>query len=192
MNRSVGSVEAEVFSWIERVVVGLNLCPFSAKPFRNKLIRVQVFEGSDHESLLNFLHNELLLIADAELTVVETAVLAIPNMLLQFHEYNDFLDVADALLDKFSWSGEFQIASFHPEYQFAGTAANAAENLTNRSPYPLLHIIREAELEKAIESFPGVELIPGRNIQRMEGLSIDDRNRLFPYLCASSDAGDMD
>ena len=112
----------------------------------------------------------------------ETAVLVIPNMLHSFDDYNQFLDWVDALLDEFDWAGEYQIASFHPQYCFAGVAPESPENFTNRSPYPLLHIIREASIEAALEHYADPEAIPERNIERVCALSEEEKRRLFGYL----------
>jgi hypothetical protein len=113
---------------------------------------------------------------------VETTLLAIPDMLENFEDYNDFLDAVDLWVEQFGWEGELQVASFHPQYQFADTEADEPGNLTNRSPWPMLHIIREESLEQAVDHYPDVEGIPERNIKRMEALSKDEKRKLFPYL----------
>ena len=115
-------------------------------------------------------------------TGIETTVLVIPNLLQSFDDYNQFLDLVDALLDEFSWAEDYQVASFHPQYCFAGVAPDSAENLTNRSPYPLLHIIREASIEAALEHYDNPESIPERNVERVSALSEDEKRRLFSYL----------
>ena len=112
----------------------------------------------------------------------ETTVIIIPNHLKDFSDYNQFLDYADKLLEQEDWHGIIQIASFHPDYQFAGTQKDDAENLTNRAPYPLLHLIREDSLEAALERFPNPENIPTTNIQRMQNLTNEEKTTLFPYL----------
>jgi hypothetical protein len=113
---------------------------------------------------------------------LETTLLAIPDMLEDFADYNDFLDAVDLWVEQFGWEGELQVASFHPQYQFADTEADDPGNLTNRSPWPLLHIIREESLEKAIEHYPDVDRIPERNIARMKALTAAERAKLFPHL----------
>ena len=177
--------------WLKDVVIGLNLCPFAAKPFGDKRIRIEVFEGDTEAGLLEMLQSELTLMDERPIenqppeeteTVIETTLIVIPNMLHNFDTYNQFLDLVDALLDTFSWTGQYQIASFHPQYCFAGTAPDSPENLTNRSPYPLLHIIREASIETALQHYPNPENIPDQNIEKMEALSTDDKRRLFPHL----------
>jgi len=187
--------------WLKDVVIGLNLCPFAAKPFGDKKIRIEVFEGDTEAGLLEMLQSELTIIDSNRIddksidgrstdepptenydTGIETTLIVIPNMLHDFETYNQFLDLVDSLLDEFSWTGQYQIASFHPQYCFAGTAPDSPENLTNRSPYPLLHIIREASIETALEHYPSPENIPDQNIEKMKALSIDEKRRLFPHI----------
>lgn len=175
---------ADIEYWIDAVVIGLNLCPFAAKPRREGRVRIAVSHARDEESLLNDLQAELEQLADSAAETLETTLLAIPHMLQDFADYNDFLDVVDAWLQHFGWEGELQVASFHPGYQFADTEPDDAGNLTNRSPWPLLHLIREDSLEKIIDRHPDIDAIPACNIARMEALSAAERRQLFPYLFA--------
>lgn len=172
----------DVRTWLDEVVIGLNLCPFAARQRDEKRVRIAVSHAKTEEALLDDLQRELELLADTPVAELETTLLVIADMLEDFGDYNDFLDAVDIWLEQFGWEGELQVASFHPHYQFADTDPDDAGNLTNRSPWPLLHIIREESLEKAIEHFPDVDGIPGRNIERMEALSAEERRRLFPYL----------
>ncbi|MBS0546040.1 MAG: DUF1415 domain-containing protein [Proteobacteria bacterium] len=172
----------DVRTWLDDVVIGLNLCPFAAKPRNENRVRIVVSHARTEEALLDDLQHELEHLSDTPVAELETTLLAIPHMLEDFAEYNDFLDAVDLWLEQFGWEGELQVASFHPHYQFADSAPDDAGNLTNRSPWPLLHIIREESLEKAIEHFPDVDGIPERNIRRMEALTAEERQRLFPYL----------
>lgn len=125
---------------------------------------------------------ELERLSDTPVSELETTVIAIPDMLEDFDDYNQFFDLVDLWLQQFGWEGEFQVASFHPHYQFADTDPDDAGNLTNRSPWPLLHLIREDSLEQALAHYPDPDGIPARNIARMESLNADERRRLFPYL----------
>ena len=172
----------DVNQWLDEVVIGLNLCPFAAKPQREKRVRIAVSHATDEEALLNDLQAELERLSDTPATELETTLLAIPDMLEDFADYNDFLDAVDLWVEQFGWEGELQVASFHPQYQFADTEADDPGNLTNRSPWPLLHIIREESLEKAIEHYPDVDRIPERNIARMQALTAAERAKLFPHL----------
>jgi hypothetical protein len=173
---------ADVEQWLDEVVIGLDLCPFAARPRREKRVRIVVSHATDEEALLNDLQAELEHLSDTPAAELETTLLAIPDMLEDFADYNDFLDAVDLWVEQFGWEGDLQVASFHPQYQFADTEADDPGNLTNRSPWPLLHIIREESLEKAIEHYPDVDAIPERNIARMKALSPDERKRLFPHL----------
>jgi uncharacterized protein len=172
----------DIEQWLDDVVIGLNLCPFAAKPRREKRVRIVVSHATDEEALLNDLQAELEHLSDTPIDALETTLLAIPNMLGDFAEYNDFLDAVDLWVEQFGWEGELQVASFHPQYQFADTEPDDPGNLTNRAPWPLLHIIREESLEQAIEHYPDVDGIPERNIARMKALGPAERTALFPYL----------
>jgi hypothetical protein len=173
---------ADVRTWVDEVVIGLDLCPFAARPRDEKRLRIAVSHATTEEALLDDLQAELERLADTPAEALETTLLAIPDMLEDFADYNDFLDAVDLWLEQFGWEGELQVASFHPDYQFADTEPGDAGNLTNRSPWPLLHIIREDSLEQAIAHFPDVEGIPERNIKRMKALTAEEKKRLFPYL----------
>ena len=173
---------ADVEQWLDEVVIGLDLCPFAARPRREKRVRITVSHATTAEALLDDLQAELERLSDTPVAELETTLLAIPDMLEDFADYNDFLDAVDLWVEQFGWEGELQVASFHPQYQFADTEADDPGNLTNRSPWPLLHIIREESLEKAIEHYPEVDRIPERNIARMNALSGEERAKLFPHL----------
>ena len=173
---------ADVEQWLDEVVIGLDLCPFAARPRREKRVRIAVSHASTADALLEDLQAELERLSDTPVAELETTLLAIPDMLEDFADYNDFLDAVDLWVEQFGWEGELQVASFHPQYQVADTEADDPGNLTNRSPWPLLHIIREESLEKAIEHYPEVDRIPERNIARMNALSGEERAKLFPHL----------
>ena len=156
--------------WVEKVVIDLNLCPFARRELVNNRIRFTVTDAQTPDALLMELQQELLRLADDD--SIETTLLIHPEVLRDFPHYNDFLDVADGLVQLLELEGMLQIASFHPQYQFAGTAENAVENYTNRSPWPMLHLLREASLERAIASYPDTADIPARNIERVEALGL--------------------
>ncbi len=172
----------DVRQWLDEVVIGQQLCPFAAKPRDENRVRIAVSHATDEEALLKDLQAELERLSDTPAAELETTLLAIPDLLEDFEDYNDFLDLVDMWLEQFGWEGEMQVASFHPHYQFADTEPDDAGNLTNRSPWPLLHIIREESLEQVLEHYPDAEAIPERNIARMRALSAEERQRLFPYL----------
>ena len=161
---------AQTRCWLENVVLKHNLCPFAHKPFKAGQIRLTVTDSARPEFLLEDLQQELELLRSTPVEQIETTLLIHPNTLENFLDYNDFLDIVEHLLSEEGYEGEFQVASFHPEYQFADTEADDAENYTNRSPWPMLHLIREASLEQAIAHYPDVDNIPERNIQTMNKL----------------------
>jgi hypothetical protein len=151
--------------WLEHTVINLNLCPFAKREFIDKRIRFTVTDSNTTPQLLQTLQAELTHLEKNPDTV--TTLIIHPQVLQHFDDYNDFLDDADALLKEQGFEGHYQIASFHPHYHFSGTQVDDAENYTNRSPYPLLHILREQSVEKALASYPNPEQIPERNIALM-------------------------
>jgi hypothetical protein len=163
--------------WVEDLVIELNLCPFAGRELLRNRIRFVVSEATTEEQLLVALATELELLNDDE--TVETTLLIHPDVLQDFFDYNEFLDMADGLLRQMSLEGIYQVASFHPDYQFAGTAADAAENYTNRSPFPLLHILREASLAQSIDAYPDVEQIPIRNVEKMNSFGREKLQKLL-------------
>ncbi len=164
------TVIARVRCWIERTVIAFNLCPFARKPYTGEQVRYVVSKATDPETLLADLQQELEHLREADPQVVETTVLIHPWVLKDFLDYNDFLDVVDTLLEQRGYADEFQVASLHPNYQFAGTQPDDAENYTNRSPYPILHLLRVEGVAQAISGYPRPEAIPERNIEQMDKL----------------------
>jgi len=182
MSPVIHDVISDVETWLDDVVIGLNLCPFAAIPRKNNQVRFTVSQALSEEVLLADLHAELTFMSQTPAKEVETSLLIVPDMLTKFDDYNQFLDLVDELLEAFEWEGVFQIASFHPDYCFAETDPDSVDNLTNRAPYPILHIIREESLEKALEKMTSPDEIYKRNIQAMNELSNEEINTLFPYL----------
>ncbi|WP_261824969.1 MULTISPECIES: DUF1415 domain-containing protein [Vibrio] len=182
MTINLQQVENQTREWLEKVVIGLNLCPFAAKPNRNKQIRIAVTEADNEEQLLEFILQEFMHLQSTDVEELETTLVTIPNFLDDFMDYNLFLDWVDALIKQQDYEGEFQIATFHPDYCFAGTHPDDDENLTNRSPYPVIHLIREASMERVLKHYPDPEAIPENNIERVTNLTTEQRKALFPYL----------
>jgi len=172
----------DVNQWLDKVVIGLNLCPFAFKPYKNQQIRFSISQSTSESDLLEDLQSELNLLAESKADNIETTLLIVPNMLQDFYDYNDFLEYVDALILDNEWEGIFQVATFHPNYQFGGTEPGDAENLTNRAPYPILHLLREQSLEKAIEHYPNPELIPEHNIETVTNLTQEQKISLFPHI----------
>jgi hypothetical protein len=160
--------------WIADVVIGLNLCPFARRPSEAGLVRYAVTDAADEVSLLAALSRELTALAETPRSVVETTLLIHPAAFPDFLDYNDFLGPADDLLRGLRMQGVIQIASFHPRYQFAGTAPDAVENYTNRSPYPMLHLLREDSLTEVASDPERLLDIPRRNIELLRRLGRRD------------------
>ena len=172
-------VLAGTLAWLDKAVIGLNLCPF-AKSVRVKgQIRSVVSEATTPEALLAQLEEELKHLAAVDPEQTDTTLLIHPRVLADFLDFNDFLDDADRLLRSLDLEGVLQIASFHPQFQFAGTAPDDIGNHTNRSPWPTLHLIREASIARAVEAFPEAEAIYERNIETLEALGLAGWQRLF-------------
>jgi hypothetical protein len=167
--------------WIASIVIGLNLCPFARRVFEADKIRYVVTGARDAAALLGDLAGELGALASIPPSAVETTLLIHPRALVDFREYNDFLDVADRLVGGLGLRGTLQIASFHPDYQFAGSAPGAVENYTNRSPYPMLHLLREESISRAARDPEELLAIPRRNVETLRGLG---RENILERLAA--------
>jgi hypothetical protein len=182
LSLAMNSVKQEVLLWLNNAVIGLNLCPFAGRPTGENRVHFQLSQANREEDILVDLTTEMERLDQVSAAEIETTLLILPNALQDFFEYTQFLRWAQSQLKRQGWQGVYQLASFHPDYCFAGTEPEDDENLTNRSPYPIIHIIREASLTKAIEYFEGVEEIPKRNKACVEALSIEQKKLLFPYL----------
>jgi uncharacterized protein len=156
--------------WIEKAVIGLDLCPFAKAVYVREQIRYRVSGAETPEELLDDLLEELETLAKADPEAVDTALLIHPYVLGDFDDYNDFLEAADAAVAGLGLRGVLQVASFHPDYQFAGTQPDDVENCTNRSPYPMLHLLREASVERAVAAFPDPARIFEKNRETLRRL----------------------
>ena len=166
-------------AWLEKAVIGLNLCPFAKAVHGKGQIRWVHSPATTVQALLLALTQELRLLASADAEVIDTTLLVHPQVLGDFLDFNDFLDVADAALDELGLDGTLQIASFHPQFQFAGTAPDDVGNFSNRAPFPTLHLLREASIDRAVAAFPEAASIYDRNIETLEGLGTDGWKRLM-------------
>jgi len=171
------SIILAVRQWVDTLVVGMNLCPFAKRELVKDRVRFISTEVTTEEELLVLLQAELELLNSEP--SIETTLLIHPEVLQDFYDFNDFLNFTDHLLVEMDLEGVYQIASFHPDYQFGGTEPEDAENYTNRSPYPVLHLIREESLERAIASYPDVNEIPERNIALMNELGSEKLQQLL-------------
>jgi hypothetical protein len=165
--------------WLEKSVIGLNLCPFAESVYRGNRVRFRVSEQRSAAALLEEFRSELTSLHAADPLSCETTLLIHPWVLGDFIEYNDFLGVCEAAIADLDLEGELQVASFHPQYQFAETESEDIENYTNRSPYPMLHLLREASIERAIAAVPDTEEIYRRNIRTLRNLGHAGWQRLW-------------
>ena len=171
-------VSAATTDWLEKAVIGLNLCPFARAAHAGRRIRIAVTDASTPERLIEVLEHELALLVEGEPATVETTLLVHPFVLGDFLDYNDFLDVADGVVEALELTGIVQVASFHPRYQFAGTAPEDIDNFTNRSPYPTLHLLREDSIERAVTAYGDTDRIFQANIQTLRRIGREGWDRL--------------
>jgi len=162
--------ERDTRAWLERAVIGLNLCPFAKAVHAKGQVHYKVSAAALPDALLDDLRGELAALRHADPQVRDTTLIVVPGMLQDFLDFNDFLGNADKLLAGMDLEGEIQIASFHPRYQFAGTAAEDITNFTNRSPYPTLHLLREASIDRAVPAFLEAEAIFEANMRTLRDL----------------------
>jgi hypothetical protein len=163
-------VIAAMRQWIEKAVIGLNLCPFARAVYVKNQVRFVVSHAPHLDGLLEDLDRELEFLAAADPEAVDTTLLIHPTLLPDFPGFNDFLQLAEAAVGENELEGVIQLASFHPHFQFAGTAPDDMGNFTNRAPFPTLHLLREASIERAVAVFPEAETIYARNIETLEAL----------------------
>ena len=170
---------AQTRRWIERAVIGLNLCPFARTPWLEDRIAFRVSHASDTDGLLDDLCGELQTLQAADPADCETTLLIAPFVLRDFLDFNDFLDSADAAIEVLKLDGEIQVASFHPDYCFADSAADDVENCTNRAPWPTLHLLRESSIERAVDAMKDSEEIYRRNMQTLNRLGWEGWKQLW-------------
>ena len=156
--------------WLLNAVVGLNLCPFAKSVVVKDMVRYRVCASEDPVDLLRMLREELQYLAAAAPDTLDTTLLMAPNALPDFLDFNEFLNDCDDVLTELGLDGVLQVADFHPHYQFGGTEADDIENFTNRTPYPTLHLLREARIDKAVQAYPDASLIFERNIEVLNQL----------------------
>ncbi|MGF6710546.1 hypothetical protein QFZ41_001510 [Luteibacter sp. W1I16] len=165
--------------WLERAVIGLNLCPFAKAVHKKGQVRYVVSDATQPLQLHADLVRELELLRDTDPEVVDTTLLIHPHVLDDFLDYNEFLEVADETVADLDLEGDIQVASFHPAFQFEGTAPDDITNYTNRSPYPTLHLLREASIDRAVAAFPEASKIFEANMETLDRLGIEGWRALF-------------
>ena len=164
------TVIAQTRTWLEEAVIGLNLCPFAKAVQVKGQVRYVVSEATDVEALQQALAEQLQDLAAADPAQVDTTLLIHPNVLQDFEDFNQFLGLAEEMVEALGLDGVLQVASFHPQFQFAGTSPDDVSNATNRAPYPTLHLLREESIDRAVEAFPEAETIYETNIETLERL----------------------
>lgn len=167
-------------AWVDDFVIGLDLCPFAGPARARGRIRYAVTDATEVDRLGTALLAEAQFLLDADPDQIETTLLIHPHVLGDFLAYNDFLDEAEAILDEAGMTGVLQVASFHPRYLFGDAPPDDVANATNRSPHPMLHLLREDSVERAVQSHPDVAAIPGRNVAVLRRLATEDWSRLLP------------
>lgn len=165
--------------WLERAVIGLNLCPFAKSVFVKKQVRYALTGATTADQLLAELEHELNRLAETEPSELDTTLLIHPQAMTDFLDYHFFLGEVDALIRNLGFDGVFQVASLHPQYEFAGSEPDDIANFTNRSPYPTLHLLRESSIDRAVAAFPDADAIFERNIETMERLGHEGWKKLW-------------
>ncbi|MCF6236636.1 MAG: DUF1415 domain-containing protein [Gammaproteobacteria bacterium] len=178
-------VVTQTRQWVQDIVIRHNLCPFAYKPFRNDVIRYHVCMAAQEDAIVEALIDELKQLRGADREKLETTLLVTPNYFHRFDDYNQFLNIADALIKQFNLEGTIQIASFHPDYQFSDLEADDVRNYTNRSLYPMFHLILEKSIEEARESYPDVDVIPENNMKLLAEMGLEEVQRQWA-ACKSS------
>lgn len=190
MDKNVVQIEALTRRWVENIVIGLNLCPFAKGVYVKEQVKIHIAETQDIEEITQTLVELLNELHTVPAEQIDTTLLVLPYVFADFYAFNDYLDIAEGVLEQLDLIGEIQIANFHPKFQFARTHEEDMGNYTNRSPYPILHLIREASIDRAVSQFPDAAMIFERNIALMEELGLnawhklldeDDPSRIMPH-----------
>ncbi|MDO5679660.1 MAG: DUF1415 domain-containing protein [Pelistega sp.] len=178
-DEALREIETLTRRWVENIVIGMNLCPFAKGVYVKDQVKIHITPTQDLSEISQVLTELLSELATVPAEQIDTTLLVLPFAFESFYAFNDYLDVADQILDALNLMGEIQIANFHPQYQFAGTQVDDMSNYTNRSPYPILHLIREDSIDRAVSQFPDAAVIFERNIAMMEELGLDGWHKLL-------------
>ena len=171
-------VRADTLEWVDKAVIGLNLCPFAKGSVGKGRLQVTVSAAQTEEEALQAVHDELVALASCALEERETTLLVFPAMFDDFLYFNDFAGAAEEILADLELEGVLQIATFHPRYQFDGTEEDDIGNATNQAPYPTLHLLREDSIDRAVDTYPDVEGIPDRNMALLEEMGHEGWEKL--------------
>jgi hypothetical protein len=185
-SKGLPAIEQRVREWLDHFVVGLNLCPFARPVVASDGLRIRVCESVETEQIMHMFLSELDFIQSSSESDIATTLLVIPNALMEFDVYLAFIDLAEELLKESGLEGVIQLASFHPRYQFDGEPENSASHFSNRSPYPLVHFLREDMLARALGSFPNPETIPTKNINMLESIGREEIERRWAHLIGAN------
>lgn len=180
---------AHTRAWVDRAVIGLNLCPFARAAQAAGRVRYELSDAREPGALLDDLGAAVATLVEADPAEIETLLLIAPWTLDDFLDFNDFLDPAEALLERLGMQGELQIASFHPDYHFADTDPDDIGNATNRSPYPVLHLLRESSIDRAIAAGADADAIVARNLRTLEDLGPQGWARIMAACHADAEPG---
>lgn len=176
---AAGKILADTRRWLERAVIGLNLCPFAKSVHVKKQIRYALSAAATPDELLAELEREFTLLSETDPALLDTTLLIHPDVLTDFLDYHFFLQEVEALIRNLGYEGVYQVASLHPDYEFAGSEADDIDNVTNRSPYPTLHLLREASIDRAVAAFPDPDSIYERNIATVRRLGHEGWRKLL-------------
>jgi len=179
---------AHTRAWVDRTVIGLNLCPFAKAVQAKGQVRYVFSDATDEQTLLDLLCAEMHYLAEADAAKTDTTLVVHPHVLVDFEDFNDFLDAADAAVEQLGYGGVLQVATFHPDYQFADTDPADITNATNRSPYPTLQLLREESVDRAVDAFPEAETIYETNMRSLEALGHDKLAELKAQCLADAGA----
>ena len=182
MNGITDTYEDNVIHWLKTIVIGLNFCPFARKPFESNLVRIVCHEATNEDAILELVLTELIKLEECKASEIETTLIALPKAYPNFYEFNSLLYVLNNVIEMEGFEGIFQIASFHPEFQFSDTEVTDVENYTNRAPYPILHLLREDSLSKVLDLHPDPDGIPYKNIDRLKSFTAIEIKDYFSYL----------
>lgn len=182
MTASTQLVIQQTQNWINEVVIGLNLCPFASQVVRDDGIDYIIVNGSDVEQQLHQLADCFKKLDDVD--TIETSLIIFPDAYKYFEDYLELLHLANLLLEDLGYSGVYQLASFHPDYLFESSTESDASNFTNRSPYPMLHVLRESSVEKAIAQYKNIESVPLTNIKTMQQIGYKKLQQILKKLLA--------
>lgn len=176
-NNDTTTIEAHTLEWVQRVVIGLNLCPFAKAAVKSDHLQIVTETSSDMATVLDSLAKQFYALSGA--SEQATVLFLLPNGFEHFDDYLDLVDVGNALIADLDFEGVLQMATFHPHYQFDESDVDDAANYTNRSPYPMLHLLQEAAVEQAVDAHPDTDSIPQRNIELLRAMQAEELNSLL-------------